>query len=409
MPVDSTHEHQHPEQTTAVEYSCPMHPEIVQSKPGSCPKCGMFLEPREHQDNSPLNEHVGMDHGSMNHDDMTFMSMIDITKDLPRSKDDLPMDWIDVPFGPFFPGLPGGLLLTLTLDGDTVAGANAQMLVENVALAQQPALDAGSFVERLAEMQPLSPLTYRLLACRAIENAANIELPAATVRSHIGALERERISSHLNWLALFGQQTGLSWLQRNAASLQLKYRQADCQQMLALRSEMARLSKRLHRTPLLKSRTAGIGQLESNHAMQGPVARANGINNDVRSTDPAYAALGFKPSYRETGDILARLQLRLDEISHSLSLIEAADSIELPALTTVDKISGDGEAMLETPRGMAQLQLTLAKGRVITAQLDTPSTQHLSLIDTLTEQQAIADALLAVGSLDLSPWEVRQW
>ncbi len=29
-----------------VEYTCPMHPEIVQDHPGSCPKCGMALEPR---------------------------------------------------------------------------------------------------------------------------------------------------------------------------------------------------------------------------------------------------------------------------------------------------------------------------------------------------------------------------
>lgn len=27
------------------EYTCPMHPEIVQDKPGTCPKCGMALEP----------------------------------------------------------------------------------------------------------------------------------------------------------------------------------------------------------------------------------------------------------------------------------------------------------------------------------------------------------------------------
>ena len=26
-------------------YTCPMHPEIRQGKPGSCPKCGMALEP----------------------------------------------------------------------------------------------------------------------------------------------------------------------------------------------------------------------------------------------------------------------------------------------------------------------------------------------------------------------------
>jgi len=31
---------------TRTEYTCPMHPEIVQDHPGSCPKCGMALEPR---------------------------------------------------------------------------------------------------------------------------------------------------------------------------------------------------------------------------------------------------------------------------------------------------------------------------------------------------------------------------
>jgi len=29
-----------------VEYTCPMHPQIVRSEPGACPICGMALEPR---------------------------------------------------------------------------------------------------------------------------------------------------------------------------------------------------------------------------------------------------------------------------------------------------------------------------------------------------------------------------
>ena len=32
--------------TSSLEYTCPMHPEIVQKQPGNCPKCGMALEPR---------------------------------------------------------------------------------------------------------------------------------------------------------------------------------------------------------------------------------------------------------------------------------------------------------------------------------------------------------------------------
>jgi len=30
----------------AVEYYCPMHPDVVQEDPGKCPQCGMFLEAR---------------------------------------------------------------------------------------------------------------------------------------------------------------------------------------------------------------------------------------------------------------------------------------------------------------------------------------------------------------------------
>ena len=40
------------------EYVCPMHPEIIQSEPGACPKCGMALEARavdvEEEDNPEL-------------------------------------------------------------------------------------------------------------------------------------------------------------------------------------------------------------------------------------------------------------------------------------------------------------------------------------------------------------------
>jgi P-type Cu+ transporter len=31
---------------TGTEYTCPMHPEIVRNAPGTCPICGMTLEPR---------------------------------------------------------------------------------------------------------------------------------------------------------------------------------------------------------------------------------------------------------------------------------------------------------------------------------------------------------------------------
>ena len=39
-------EPENPIPTTRTEYTCPMHPQIVRPEPGSCPICGMALEPR---------------------------------------------------------------------------------------------------------------------------------------------------------------------------------------------------------------------------------------------------------------------------------------------------------------------------------------------------------------------------
>lgn len=42
-------------------YTCPMHPEVVSDRPGSCPKCGMALEPREvSAEDGPNAEYVDM-------------------------------------------------------------------------------------------------------------------------------------------------------------------------------------------------------------------------------------------------------------------------------------------------------------------------------------------------------------
>jgi nucleoside-diphosphate-sugar epimerase/uncharacterized membrane protein len=51
------------EPTQAVEYTCPMHPEVVASEPGRCPKCGMALElhTASSEDHNEHSEHAGHD------------------------------------------------------------------------------------------------------------------------------------------------------------------------------------------------------------------------------------------------------------------------------------------------------------------------------------------------------------
>jgi Cu(I)/Ag(I) efflux system membrane fusion protein len=38
---------EHAKKHLDAKYVCPMHPEIVRDKPGSCPTCGMFLVKKE--------------------------------------------------------------------------------------------------------------------------------------------------------------------------------------------------------------------------------------------------------------------------------------------------------------------------------------------------------------------------
>ena len=49
QPESGGHDHDAPDKAkpavTGGKYTCPMHPEVVQDGPGSCPKCGMALEP----------------------------------------------------------------------------------------------------------------------------------------------------------------------------------------------------------------------------------------------------------------------------------------------------------------------------------------------------------------------------
>ena len=409
---------------TRTAYVCPMHPEVTSDEPGSCPKCGMDLVPREtaggmdqghprmdHEHHESMEhgrhqEHGGGsgEHDHMDHGGMGFMSMVEMTKDLARSSDDLPMEWVEAPFGPLFPGLPGGLSLTLTLDGDTVARAKARGVDGgDLGVLAGP---AEGFAEGVARLDPLSPVAYGLLATRAVEEAAGAPASEWAALVRVGALERERAASHLNWLAGYAHVLGYAWLEGRAARLMLTLLRArDAEEIGRLRVEVRKLARRVGRTPLLRWKLRGIGSLRSDAVgVLGPVARGDGRRTDARAEEEIYGALGFEPAIREGDDSFSRLLVRLEETEQSLDLVREAGAFSTPALDLDCAPSGVGAATVETPRGAAMLRVTLEEGEVTGFELDTPSTKHLQLVGPVAEGEELADALVGVASLDISPW-----
>lgn len=350
-------------------------------------------------------EHGGMDHGAMSHGggmEMGFMSMVRLTQHLPRSADGLAMERVQAPFGPYFPGLPSGLELTLWLDGDSVA--RVEVPRPEPAGAEQGLMgDPADLAERLGEFDLLAPASYRRLGELATLGLSE-EQPGVTARRIIEA-ELERAASHLNWLAGFGHLLGYPWLSRRAAEWQLALgRSSDSSEVISLEPRLLGFLRRVRRTPLLAARLRGIGPLSVGEldGVSGPPARASGLERDARSGDPSYASLGFRPIIRHEGDALARLLLRLDEIGASLALARAAG--QTPAEAKVPHVTAR-DAAVETPRGTARLSTAGDATRITEVDLTTPSQASLELIEKVAVGLELADALVAVASLDISPWE----
>ncbi len=357
-----------------------------------------------HQEDDEHQGHEHHDHGG------GMMSMEMMTKDLPRSVDGLPMDWNETHFGPFFPGLAGGLSFHAQLDGDTVAqlhwmkGLTARHLTDSF-----PGNVAG-FPDRLAAISLFSPNAYRILAAQALEQIAGTPSASEQSAQRLYLLEKERILNHLNGLAQLGVVAGNLWIEQQARKLFFLIRQdahnKDVQKTITT------FLHRVRKLPFLRQKLQGIGVIPSPvlHHACGPVLRASRLAKDLRAEHPTYQQLSFQTSQQDSNDSWGRLLVRLSEIEESLRLIHAtAVRDDEPTLTNISgDISGKGKASIETPRGAAHLSLKVAAGAIQEISLDVPSFHHMALLEAVAAGQELGDALLSIHSLDLSPWEIDQ-
>ncbi|MDO5853601.1 MAG: hydrogenase large subunit [Thermoplasmata archaeon] len=129
--------------------------------------------------------------------------------------------------------------------------------------------------------------------------------------------------------------------------------------LMEIKFEMEELASVMMESPALLDRLEGTGVLKKSDAeelgMVGPIARASGVESDVRAELPyeMYGSLGMRVVTEPKGDVHARTLVRLGEITESISLIHQCIQSMEPGETRVRVTPKDGVrcAVVEAPRG----------------------------------------------------------
>lgn len=287
------------------------------------------------------------------------------------SADGLVMEPLELTHGPFGTALPGGLELTVSLDGDVVSSCLVTARLRGGGAGADPEADP-------APPDLLAPAAWRAAIDRACGRPADLR-----------EVERERALSHVAWLRAFARVLGDERLAgaAGAAVAALRAGAPEAEERVAA-LEPILLRKGLRR------RLAGRGVLDAEavrrHGLHGPISRAAGLPLDARTEDPAYRAAGFAVRTGKDGDALGRARLRLTEALDALAL-----EARLPAAAA-------GTTAVEGPRGPL-LARRLPAGWLLAAR---GAEEARRAGDELVVGLEWGAALVVLGSLDLSPWWV---
>jgi Ni,Fe-hydrogenase III large subunit/Ni,Fe-hydrogenase III component G len=212
---------------------------------------------------------------------------------------------------------------------------------------------------RLAEsISGDSSFAHATAFCHAVERAADMEAPPRARALRTVCLELERVYNHIADIGAIA--TDVAFAVANAHAMRLKERVLRLNEQLTghrllrgmaalggvrsdwgsdqveairqwiawLRPEFNSLVNLIHESSSTRDRLETTGILKPQTARDlgvvGVAGRASGIDHDLRRDFPhaAYDRVSFAvPVYRE-GDVLRRMQVRIDEVQAALSIIE---------------------------------------------------------------------------------------
>lgn len=179
----------------------------------------------------------------------------------------------------------------------------------------------------------------------------------------------------------------------------------------AAATDFAELAQMILETPSVLNRFESTGVLKKDVAralgIVGPAARASGLKLDVRRDHPygRYRALALDVPHLNSGDVLARARIRIDEVAASSRLI--ADAIQgMPSGAIAAAVpwqpGAEGFSAVESPRGELLYFLRIRDGRIQRCHIKSPSFQNWPALPLAMPGNIIADFPLINKSFNLS-------
>jgi NADH-quinone oxidoreductase subunit D len=273
-------------------------------------------------------------------------------------------------FGPQHPATHTTLRLVLELDGERIIKCTPHIGYLHSGFEKLGEhLNYNQYVTIVDRMDYSGPIYNELAWHGAVEKLMGIELTPRCKALRTIAGELGRIQSHLLTVAasgldlgaytaflygfneretmldiveyMSGQRYHTSWtrvggllmdLPDEAVFRKLVHKLIDQQ----LPNAISDVEKLLNKNRIFLDRTRGVGQISREEAISwgltGPMARASGVRRDLRKDEPYLCfadnwdgngakAVDFKVPVMETGDVLARYLVRLEEMKQSIHII----------------------------------------------------------------------------------------
>ncbi|AOW80359.1 NADH-quinone oxidoreductase subunit C [Halodesulfurarchaeum formicicum] len=386
-----------------------------------------------------------------------------IEEDMQVETDGDDLDTMFLNIGPHHPATHGVLHLKTVLDGEQVADVEPD--IGYLHRCQEQMCQNSTFRHQIMpypdrwDYTPAGILNEWAYA-RAIEDLADIEVPYYAQVIRTMAAELTRISAHLLAVATFGldivgdfaavfmyamrdrdyvmdiledltgQRMMYNYLRLGGVVWDLpEPREEFFEKIRQFLEQLPEKTDEYHnvltQNELFQMRTVNTGYLApevaKDYGATGPVARASGVDYDLRRDDPygIYDELDWDVITKEGGDNYARLMVRMQEVEESAKIIEQCINILEDFDEEEREIQSNVPRSLKPDPGQEIYKAVEgAKGELgiyirtdgtekpARFKIRGPSFVNLSALKEMSEGELISDLVATIGSLDIVLAEV---